>query len=326
LNSRRTSSGNVIRYWTIWIVTLSLLSVLFIKGVFRLMDRFDAWIGLGMGLLLYVLMAVLHAKRNTTPLRYPLFSTMEVGFEYKDVTFSSRDGLALSGWFVPGKNRATIVITHGFSGNRLSGVPAARILNQAGFSVLLYELRGHGRSQNDTNTWGWVEVNDLLGAVDYLRSRPDVDAERIGALGYSLGGQITLRAAAQERWIKAVAVEGPAFAALSDHVLLSGFSLRKLVFYPWLWLSYTYQSLLTGVPQPEGVVKEVPKIAPRPLLFIAAGRGEEYLITRRLYDVAGEPKEFYHVPEAAHTEALRARPEEYSKKLVEFFMRNIGAG
>jgi pimeloyl-ACP methyl ester carboxylesterase len=220
---------------------------------------------------------------------------------------------------VPGRKRTTIVITHGFSGNRLSGVPAARLLLHAGFSVLLYDLRGHGRSQNNVSTWGWAEINDLLGAVDYLRSRPDVDAERIGALGYSLGGQITLRAAAQERWIQAVAVEGPAFAALSDHVLSSAFSLRKLVFYPWLWLSYNFQVLLTGVRQPLGVVKEMPKIAPRPLLLIAAGRGEEYLITRRLFEVAGEPKDFYHVPEAAHTEALRARPEEYTRKLVEFF-------
>jgi alpha-beta hydrolase superfamily lysophospholipase len=319
LNSKKPGSGNVIRYWTIWIITISLLSVLFIKGVFSLMDKFNAWTGLGMGLLLYVLMALMQAKRSITPLRYPLFQAMDLGFMHKDVTFSSRDGLALSGWFVPGRNGATVVITHGLSGNRLSGTHAARLLSKQGFAVLLYELRGHGRSQADINTWGWVEINDLLGAIDYLRSRPDVDPERIGALGYSLGGQISLRAAAQERWIKAVAAEGPTFAALSDHILSSAFSLRKLVLYPWLWIMYNFQVLLTGVAQPLGVVKETPKIAPRPILLIAAGRGEEYLMARRLFEVAGEPKQLYHVPEASHLECSRARPEEYAQKLVDFF-------
>jgi pimeloyl-ACP methyl ester carboxylesterase len=317
----------VIRYWTFWIVTISLLSILFIRGLFAIMDSLNAgqgvnlWAAIGLGVLLYVLMAVLQAKRSTSPLRFPLFTTMDVGFKYQELTFSSRDGLELSGWFIPGKNGVTVVVTHGFSGNRLSGVNVARMLHQQGFAVLLYDLRGHGRSQPEISTWGWAEINDLLGAVDYLRSRPDVDAERIGALGYSLGAQISIRAAAQERWIKAVAAEGTTFAALSDHIVAPGFSLRKLVFYPWLWLSYTYQTLLTGVRQPKGVVEEAPKIAPRPVLLIAAGRGEEYLIARRLLDVAGKPKELYHVPEAAHTECGRARPEEYAKKLGEFFAK-----
>lgn len=283
------------------------------------MHAFNAWVGLGLGLLLYVVMAILHAKRSTTPLRYPLMASMDIGIPYKEVTFSSRDGLALSGWYLPGSNHAAIVVTHGFSSNRLSGVNAARILSKEGFAVLLYDLRGHGRSQADINTWGWVEINDLLGAVDYLRSRPEIDSSRIAALGFSVGGQISLRAAAQERSISAVIAEGPPFAALSDHIISSGFSLRKLAFYPWLWISYNYQALLTGVRQPLGVVQEMPKIAPRPLMLIAAGRGQEYLIARRLFDVAGEPKELYNVPEANHMESSRARPEEYAKKIVEFY-------
>jgi pimeloyl-ACP methyl ester carboxylesterase len=307
---------------------ISLLSVLFIKGVFSLMDKFNAWTGLGMGLLLYVLMAVMQAKRSISPLRYPLFQTMDLGFEHQEVTFSSRDGLALSGWFVPGsmsaagRNGATVVITHGLSGNRLSGTHAARLLSKQGFAVLLYELRGHGRSQADSNTWGWVEINDLLGAVEYLRSRPDLDPERIGAL--FAGGQISLRRGSR-RWIRPLPPKVHTLPLCLTHILSSAFGLRKLVLYPWLWIMYNFQVLLTGVPQPLGVVKETPKIAPRPLLLIAAGRGEEYLMARRLFEVAGEPKELYHVPEASHTECSRARPDEYARKLVEFFKAALAA-
>lgn len=319
MNPKVPGSWAVIRYWTVWIVSLSLASVLFIKGVQALLHVFNAWVGLFLGILLYGFMAMLLAKRSTTPLRYPVSRTADLGFEYEDVTFPSRDGLELSGWFVPGKNGATIIITHGFSGNRLAGLNAARILSGAGFAVLMYDLRGHGRSQGQVSTWGWLEINDLLGAVDYLRRRADVDPMRIGALGFSLGGQISLRAAAQERWIRAVAAEGPPFATLSDHIIAPGFNLRKLVFYPWLWIMYNYQVLLTGVRQPPSLTQQMPKISPRPVLLIAAGRGQEFLITRRLFDVAGEPKALYHVPEAEHADSSRARPQEYARKLIEFF-------
>ena len=39
------------------------------------------------------------------------------------------------------------------------------------YGVLMFDLRAHGSSDGDTSTAGWREVNDLLGAVDYLRSR-----------------------------------------------------------------------------------------------------------------------------------------------------------
>jgi pimeloyl-ACP methyl ester carboxylesterase len=325
LTQKKRGSWRLVRNWTIWIISVCLLSVLFIQGVFVLLDGFNIWVLSGLALLLYIFMALLHARNNTNPKRFPIFYTdpKDLGFKYQDVTFASRDGLELSGWFVPGRNGATVILTHGFSGNRLSGLKAARMLIGHGYSLLLYDLRSHGRSQEEVSTWGWAEINDLLGAVDYLRSRPDVDAGRIGALGYSLGGQVTLRAAAQDSWIRAVAVEGSPLAVLEDHIITPGFNLRKLVFYPWLWLSYQIQVLLTGVRMPEGVVAAAARITPRPLVVVTAGRGQEYLIGRVIFEKAGEPKEFYNIAEAAHGECLRARPEEYEQKLVGFFERAL---
>lgn len=311
----------VIRYWTIWIFSLSMVSILFVWGVLTVMRQFNGFVILGLGLLLYVFMAFMQAKRSTSPQRVPLFYTdpKDLGFEYQEVTFSSRDGMMLSGWFLPGQNGAGVILTHGYSANRVSCTKAARMLVRHGFNVLLYDLRGHGRSQGGVNTWGWLEVNDLLGALDYLQRRPGVDAGNIGALGFSLGGQITIRAAAQEDQLRAVMVDGSPLAVLADHVIAPGFSLRKLVFYPWLWLAYTFQVLLTGVRMPEGILQAVSKIAPRPLLLIAAGRGQEYLISRLFYQSAGEPKELHIFPDDNHGDSIRAHSQEYEQKLIGFF-------
>ena len=47
-----------------------------------------------------------------------------------------------------------------------------------------------------------------LAAAEYLRRRPDVDPDRIGGFGFSIGGEILLEAAAQSTSYKAIVTEG----------------------------------------------------------------------------------------------------------------------
>jgi fermentation-respiration switch protein FrsA (DUF1100 family) len=150
-----------------------------------------------------------------------------------------------------------------------------------------------------------------------------VDINRLGALGYSLGGQVTLRVAAKTELIRTVAADGPSLAALRDHIVSPGFSLRKLLLYPWLWTVYTLQTVITGVRQPQGVVEEISKIAPRPLLLISTGEGSEQRIVRYFFAAAKEPKTLYEIPEAQHAEGILARPGEYEQRLLEFFAQGL---
>src|SRR5436189_4812662 len=70
---------------------------------------------------------------------------------HEDVTFKSRDGIVLKGWWfaVPRADRAAVIV-HGRGRNRVNSdfMPAAiaRLLPVHGYSVLLFDLRGHGES------------------------------------------------------------------------------------------------------------------------------------------------------------------------------------
>ena len=75
-----------------------------------------------------------------------------------------------------------------------------------GYGVLLLVPRGQGRSEGDTVRWAGDQ--DVLAGIAYLRQRPDVDADRVGALGFSIGGEMLLRAAAQSETILAAVSEG----------------------------------------------------------------------------------------------------------------------
>jgi pimeloyl-ACP methyl ester carboxylesterase len=319
-----TPKSRGLRYWGIFSLMLFTWSFLFLNSVSILRSSINLFNFLVVAALFYAGTALLTAYRDTRPARFPIFHEDPdiLGIRIKEVSFKSRDGVELSGWYITPRNGAVIILTHGFGGNRLLMLRYARLFSQHGYGVLMYDLRSHGRSQASLNTWGWLEIYDLLGAVDFVRSRPD-GGRHIGAFGLSLGGQISLRAAEQNEKIQAVAADGPSVAALRDHLLTPGLTLRKVIFYPWYWMLYNFETLLTGVRQPAGVAEIIGRLAPRPVMLIAAGRGGERQVVHHFFDLASEPKELLEVPEARHGEAINARPDEYKSKLLAFFDRAL---
>ena len=90
------------------------------------------------------------------------------------------------------------------------------MLARHGYGVLLFDRRGEGASDGDANIYGWGGDRDIKAAVDYLQTRPDVDPDRIGGIGLSVGGELMLEAAAETDELKAVVSEGAGARAYSD--------------------------------------------------------------------------------------------------------------
>ena len=75
-------------------------------------------------------------------------------------------------------------------------IPYIREATAKGYVVIAPEYRGsigYGQELYDAIDYGGAEVDDVVTAVDVLKSRyPDVDPSRIGIIGWSHGGLITL--------------------------------------------------------------------------------------------------------------------------------------
>lgn len=94
-----------------------------------------------------------------------------------------------------------VVIVHGSGPSDRTNVWArgvADLFVTRGFAVLLTDKRGSGHSGGDWQRTGFDELAaDALAGVDYLKSRKEIDAKRIGLVGLSQGGWIVPLAGAR---------------------------------------------------------------------------------------------------------------------------------
>lgn len=269
------------------------------------------WVGYYVIAIYSVTVPVSHEICCTTP--------ADEGFAFEDVILTSPNNVTIAGWYIPSQNGAAVIVLHGYNGDRAGELPRAAMLARAGYGVLLYDMRGHGESSPVVRSYGWADVVDVETAVSWLQSRDDVDPNRIGIFGFSLGGQVALRAAAQLEGIRAVAADGAGLANNDDTPPLR--TPIEYIFRTGNGIVFKGVEWRTGFEQPEAIIDTIADIAPRPLFLIAAGEPEEMepRIVQFYYDHAQEPKTIWFIPETEHGGGPKARPEEYAEKLGSFY-------
>lgn len=184
-------------------------------------------------LLVAVALGVYFARLMVDPPRRKQWKTpQDEGVAYDNVHFEAQDGVPISAWFIPALeteegSRPTVIMVHGWTWNRLgltpedplsriTGAPGidllqpALALHRTGYHVLMLDLRNHGRSgASPTVTFGHDEAKDVLGAIDYVQKIEDVDADRIGLLGYSMGANAVIFACSETEAVKAAIAVQP---------------------------------------------------------------------------------------------------------------------
>ena len=243
-----------------------------------------------------------------------------LGVPYQDVDFTTSDGLELRGWYLPSRNGAAVISFPGRNGPQRQ----ARMLARHGYGVLLFDRRGEGQSEGDPNAWGWGGERDVKAAIAWLQRRPDVDPQRIGGIGLSVGGEMMLEAAAETDDLRAVVSEGAGDRAFSDAMDHEMSTSERLLSAPGYAVKTAAVAVFANQAPPPNLKDVVGRIAPRPLLLIAApnsSNGED--LNRGYHRAAGRPKALWEIPESGHVGGIRARPAEYERRVVGFFDRAL---
>jgi pimeloyl-ACP methyl ester carboxylesterase len=253
---------------------------------------------------------------------------------WEGVSFRSRgDGLQLHGWWFPAKEaHRALVLVHGHGQNRADknwGSDAiARAFLARGYSVLMFDLRGHGESARSRQSYGVREKNDVLGAFDYVRGR-GFRPGAIAMVGVSYGAGTLLMAASELQEVGAIVADSgyaeiwPVIAAEIPRyspffaLVRPGPGIR-------LASRLLYRIDLRAA-RPESTVALIPE---RPILFIH-GAIDAYIPPshgQRLRAGSVHPaSELWLVPDADHAQTYMKAPDEYIERVAAFFDAQMGS-
>lgn len=255
---------------------------------------------------------------------------------YEDVSFPSRNtpNITIDAWFVPVENSAdapVVILVHGLGSCKGSEhiLTAAGMLHRNGFNTLMIDLRDHGDSTVEDGRFagGTDEYLDVLGAWDWLVNERGFAPERIGLFGQSLGAATVMIATGVEQRVAAVWEDssyGDINVAIQAELTRYGF--------PTFFASSA--TVMGQVLANDNIGQYSPLEAARNLngrpIYITHGTADTRLVVQYAYDLAeavnstGGYVEPWIVEGATHVQAIFLQPDEYERRMVEFFSAALG--
>jgi pimeloyl-ACP methyl ester carboxylesterase len=247
-------------------------------------------------------------------------SPAEFDLAFETVRFSTKDHITLRGYWIPcsGSTR-TVILLHGYAGSLDPDMKYTPHLHSAGFNILLFDFRAHGRSGGKITTMGARERADVKAAVEFTRLR---GSTWIGLLGFSMGGRAAILAAPQIPEVSAIISDGAPLrlsTAATQDLHLRGLPLPVAAILSRMMLIGA--SILSDVNLFKiDPIRQAANLQGIPVLFI---NGEQDLyvthdeMTKMIHD-AGPLASLWSVPEAKHRNIEDTRPEEYLQRVLSF--------
>ena len=223
------------------------------------------------------------------------------GLDFEEVYFSAADGVRLHGWFVPGEGEKTLVWFHGNAGNIGSRVDhLAGFHSRLGVNVFIFDYRGYGRSDGSPSEKG--TYLDADGALAHLRSRGDVDPQKLVLYGKSVGSAVAVEAATRN--------EAYALILETPFTSIQAMAKRHYPFLPGVGalVRTKYDSL--------SKMKDIHS----PVMVVHGDRDEiaQFDMGRELFQAANPPKRFHTVEGAGHNDTYLVGGATYFDALASF--------
>jgi fermentation-respiration switch protein FrsA (DUF1100 family) len=232
------------------------------------------------------------------------------GYTYEDVQFSSADGTKLSGWFIPAKGKAlgTVIHFHGNAQNMSAHYSFVSWLPATGFNLFVFDYRGYGKSESKPSRKGVYE--DSIAAIEYIKSRTDLDQHKLILFGQSIGGANALAVLGANHFGGIVGIATDSAFSSYKSVAMEHAGLLKPLAY----------CLIGNQLSPKNNISQ---ISPIPLLIIhgTKDRVASYKHAQKLFNKAKEPKELWTIEGGGHTAALGPFRREYAPRLHARFVK-----
>ncbi len=259
---------------------------------------------------------------GTRPQERSLTDTPDLyGQDFVNVDFSSRDGVMLRGWLMEGEEtKPTIILCHGLFRSRQEGLERGSVLNQSGFSVLLFDFRNHGRSDGKSVSLGFLERFDVLGAYDFLKQTKG--KQRFVLLGISMGAVAAIQAAGDfQQDLEAIIADSP-FRSLDATISYHTESMIGLPSFPFADLFVWNLTRINGY-QPEDLntLEALQGLDAIPVLLMYGEEDRRVTASavKEIYEaIPHGQKKVVFFENATHGAAYRISPDLYLSTILDF--------
>lgn len=212
---------------------------------------------------------------------------------------ASKSQLIHAWWMKTHKSSDRVLLyLHGNSQNIGANINRANLFRELGFSVLLIDYRGYGRSQGNFPNESEV-YQDAIAAWNYLHYKQEIPSKQIFIYGHSLGGAIAIDLAVKKSDAAGLIVES-SFTSIRDMVARQ----KMFSIFPIdLILTQRFES-----------IEKLPNLK-MPVLFIHGSDDSTVptFMSQSLYAVAPEPKKILTISGAGHNNVAEVAPHDYKK-------------
>jgi pimeloyl-ACP methyl ester carboxylesterase len=217
------------------------------------------------------------------------------------------------------------VVLHGHGDTRAGALGHTRFFLQHGYNVLAPDNRGHGASDGMV-TFGVYEAEDLRRWAAWLSEQ--TGAGCVFALGESMGAAVVIQAAAERSRLCAAVAESSfsSFRRVARLRVAQQFGAGEglgAAFVPVVETACLYTRLRYGVDLTHASPDQAAPRLTIPVLLIhgAADANIPPEHSRRIQTASGGKLELWEVPSGGHTDALSRAPEEFTRRVLQFFDR-----
>lgn len=236
---------------------------------------------------------------------------------------SATDNFKLVADFVPAakKTNRTIVIAHGYMGNKEQMASYIRLWHRQGYNVLAPDDRGNGQSQGNYYGFGWPDRLDYVKWTQQVVRRLGTDSQ-IGLFGVSMGGATVMMMSGEKlpSQVKAI-VEDCGYTSVADEL---SYELKQRYHLPKFPLIYTTSWIANQKAHFNFLeASSVNQLKQNKLpIFFIHGADDTFVPTKMVYEnyraTTVKTKKLWVVPGAKHGEALNKQPKLYEEKVSAF--------
>jgi len=241
--------------------------------------------------------------------------------QVEEVVLLNPDAQRLHGYFWPSTNGAFVMLQHGFKANRSYMLEEAKLLQDAGYGILVTSVRAHDLNDGNAITFGVREMDDLNTWYNYLTKEQSAKKGKVGLLGNSMGASMAIEYAALNQDIAAV-VAVSAFSSLQDTINVSVEYFTGLPAFPFALMISLWAEVILGLNAKEvNATEAAAKLCNTPL-FIMQG-GQDIVVSvgsgQWIYDAACGDKELWFEEDLGHTKFDTKKPDEFKRRVIGFF-------